>query len=115
MFLVGWLIARSTPADDAGHDIVYVAMGVGMLLAGLYEVVLTGLFGQTLGKRLLGIKVVSEATGRPPGVARALVRFLVLWAFWMLTVAAFVMICTDKQRRRGLHDQAAGTVVIRTG
>jgi uncharacterized RDD family membrane protein YckC len=108
MFLVGWLIARSTPAGDPGHGIVYVAIGVGMLLAGLYEVVLSGLFGQTLGKRLLGIKVVWEATGRPPGVARALVRFLVLWAFWMLTVAAFVMICTDKQRRRAFMTRQPG-------
>jgi uncharacterized RDD family membrane protein YckC len=112
MFVVGWLIERSTAPDDPGHGIAYVAMAAGMLVAALYEVVLTGLVGQTLGKRLLHVKVVARASGEPPGIARSLIRFLVLWSVWMLTVAALLMIYTDKQRRRGLHDLAADTVVI---
>jgi len=112
MVVVGWLIARSTPPESPGEGIAYVAMGAGMLVAALYEVVLTGLVGQTLGKRLLKVRVVSKETGEPPGIARSLIRFLVLWSVWMLTVAALLMIYTDKQHRRGLHDLAAGTLVI---
>ena len=112
MFVVGWLVERATPPEDPGHGIAYVAMAAGMVVAALYEVVLTGLVGQTLGKRLLHVRVVSQADGRPPGIARSLIRFLVLWSVWMLTVAALLMIYTDRERRRGLHDLAAGTAVI---
>ena len=112
MFVVALLIERATPPEDPGHGIAYIAMAAGMIVAAAYEVLLTGLFGQTLGKRLLGIRVVSKASGEPPGIARALVRFLVLWSVWMLTVAALLMIYIDKERRQGLHDLAAGTAVI---
>src|SRR5205823_1269198 len=101
-----------TTPESPGDGTAYVAMGAGMLVAAVYEVVLTGLVGQTLGKRLLKVRVVSKDTGEPPGIARSLIRFLVLWSVWMLTVAALLMIYTDKQRRRGLHDLAAGTLVI---
>lgn len=114
MFLVGWLIDRSTPPDAPGHGIAYVAMGAGVLVAAVYEVVLTGVFGQTLGKRLLHIKVVSQRTGAPPGLGRAAIRFLVLWSFWLATVVALLMIYFDNHRRRGLHDLAAQTRVIYT-
>jgi uncharacterized RDD family membrane protein YckC len=114
MFLIGWLIDRSMPPDDPGHGIAYVAMGAGALVAAVYEVVLTGIFGQTLGKRFMHIRVVSERTGAPPGLGRAAIRFLVLWSFWITTVATLVMIYSDNHHRRGLHDVAARTRVIDT-
>jgi uncharacterized RDD family membrane protein YckC len=112
MVAAGWAIERASQPDDPGHGIAYVVLGIGMLVAALYEVVLTGLLGQTVGKRLLGVKVVSRVDGSPPGIARSLIRSLVLWSNWLLTAAALLMIYADKERRRGLHDLAAGTVVI---
>src|SRR4051794_23498403 len=53
MFVAGWLIQRSTAPQDPGDGIAYVAMAAGILVAAIYEVVLTGIVGQTLGKRLL--------------------------------------------------------------
>ena len=64
---------------------------------------LTALTGFTVGKRLLGIRVV-RLDGRPVGLCWALVRTLLL-----LVVPPLV---TDGDLR-GMHDRAANTVVIR--
>ena len=62
-----------------------------------------GFFGQTPGMRLLRLRCLNAATGRPVGPIRALVRAVLL----ALVVPALVM---DDQRR-GWHDRAAGTIV----
>ena len=41
-----------------------------------YEPLTTALWGQTLGKWIIGIRVVTVKTGRRPGLVRALVRWL---------------------------------------
>ena len=68
---------------------------------------LTALTGQSLGKRLLGIRVVrvGQQDG-PPGFLPAAIRT----ALVMLVVPAVFM---DRDGR-GLHDKAAGTLVVRT-
>jgi uncharacterized RDD family membrane protein YckC len=72
--------------------------------------------GQTVGKRLLGIKVVRE-DGEEIGAEEAVIRNLPILAFIvpyigvLLYIAALVsMAATDRRQR--LFDQAAGTVVI---
>jgi uncharacterized RDD family membrane protein YckC len=79
--------------------------GWGTLLVFAVEVyVLTALTGFTVGKRLLGIRVV-RLDGKPVGLVWALVRTLLL-----LTVVPPLI--TDRDLR-GLHDRAANTIVIR--
>ena len=64
---------------------------------------LTALTGLTVGKRLMGIRVV-RLDGKPVGLLWALVRTLLL-----LTVVAPLVTDGDL---RGLHDRASNTVVI---
>lgn len=71
---------------------------------GVEDFILTALTGFTIGKRLLGLRVV-RMDGRPVGLW-ALPRTLLL----LLVVPAMVM---DRDLR-GLQDKAAGTVVVRT-
>lgn len=66
--------------------------------------ILTALTGFTIGKRLLGLRVV-RLDGRPVGLW-ALPRTVLL----MLVVPAIMM---DRDLR-GFHDKAAGTAVVRT-
>ena len=88
-----------------------------------YEVVLVVLRGQTLGKIALGTRVVDLATGRIPTTWQAATRGVVPLAgvlvdvafdiaavgiFWVLAVYGSLLF---DDRRRGLHDKAAGTVV----
>jgi uncharacterized RDD family membrane protein YckC len=66
------------------------------------DCLLTALTGFTLGKRLLGLRVV-RLDGRPVGL-RALPRTVLL----MLVLPALMM---DRDLR-GLQDKAAGTIVV---
>ncbi|MCW2601504.1 MAG: domain containing protein [Frankiales bacterium] len=73
----------------------------------LEHVLLVALTGQTLGMRLLSLKVlrIKDET-RPPGFVPALVRTVPL----LLTAGLAGFFTRDG---RGLHDLAAGSVVIR--
>ena len=73
----------------------------------LQVLLLTALTGQSLGKRVLGIRVVrlAERDG-PPGFLPAAIRT----ALVMLVIPAVFL---DRDGR-GLHDKAAGTLVVRT-
>jgi uncharacterized RDD family membrane protein YckC len=80
------------------------------LVFGVQDFILTATIGVTLGKRLMGLRVIRLA-GRPGqavpvGFARALARTALL----MLVVPAMMM---DRDLR-GLQDKAAGTIVIRS-
>lgn len=65
-----------------------------------------GVFGQTPGMRLLKVACVSIVDGRAIGIPRALLRGLLLAPL----VPALIM---DRQRR-GLHDRAAGSIMVDT-
>ena len=65
---------------------------------------LTALTGFTVGKRLLGMRV-ARLDGNPVGFYRALIRTIL----FLLVVPPLVL----DADLRGLHDKAAGTIVIR--
>jgi uncharacterized RDD family membrane protein YckC len=76
----------------------------------LYDVIMTARTGATPGKRLARIKIVRAADGKPPGWGRTLVRAVVLGAPGWVIIAVTALF--DERLHRGLHDRAAGTVVI---
>ena len=63
--------------------------------------------GQTFGKRLVGIRVVSRETGGPIGVGVAAHRGGARALFWFITFLA-----VGDPLLQPLHDRSAGTVVI---
>ncbi|GGQ87214.1 RDD family protein [Couchioplanes azureus] len=67
--------------------------------------VLVGLFGQTPGMALARLRCVSFADGGAIGVARGLLRGLLL----VLLIPAVI----QDADRRGLHDRAAGSIVLK--
>lgn len=72
------------------------------------QVLLVGFFGVSLGRVLLGLRVVdSHQQDQPPGVARAFLRLVLLVPCIPVSAVFFVL-----GRRQGLHDLAAGTAVI---
>jgi uncharacterized RDD family membrane protein YckC len=65
----------------------------------------------TPGKFLAGCQVVVAATGRPPGIVRALVRALCLPISVLPLGLGFFWMAWDR-RNQALHDKLAGTLVI---
>jgi uncharacterized RDD family membrane protein YckC len=80
----------------------------------LIFVILPGLKGYSPGKALLGIKLVN-AEGRPPGVLRAFLRYI-LWIvdgfpYIIPNLVGFIT-ALNSQRNQRVGDMAAGTFVI---
>jgi uncharacterized RDD family membrane protein YckC len=96
---------------DANLPIVWTIV-YGLLVV-TYYVLLEGYRGQTIGKMAAGITVVSETTGRPPGIGAAAVRTLLRLVDGLLTyTVAFVVTLTSTKRQR-LGDMVAHTLVVR--
>src|SRR5918993_3941863 len=76
-----------------------------------YYLFMEGYLGQTVGKMLLGIKVVREDTGGVPGLGAAALRTVlrVIDGILFYLVAFISVLATQKNRRLG--DMAAHTLV----
>ena len=87
-----------------------------LILFGLWIVYFTyleGTSGQTLGKRVLGLRVVDLKTGRPPDFSKAFVRTLLRIVDWLpgLYLLGFVVAVLTPRKQR-LGDLVADTVVV---
>jgi uncharacterized RDD family membrane protein YckC len=76
-----------------------------------YSVYFTGTTGQTLGKMLVGLRVV-DSSGQPPGYFRAFLRSI-LGASGVLLAGLGLLPMAFDPARRALHDRALRTRVIR--
>jgi uncharacterized RDD family membrane protein YckC len=79
----------------------------------LYYILLEGYLGQTVGKMLLGIKVVREDDGEVPGLGGATIRTLlrIVDGIFNYLVAFITVLISGKNQRFG--DMAAHTLVVR--
>jgi len=103
---VDWLIALLIVSPFTGHRPFAPGSNSPLALAvfAAEYIVLVTLIGRTIGMRLLGIGVV-KLDGRRLGFGWVVVRTVLL----LIVVPAVVY---DRDRR-GLHDKAAGCVVVR--
>lgn len=112
-----------TPAATPRSDyleltILLITMAVWLA----YEVPALAQSGQTLGKRMVGIKVVRVESLEPLGGGRAFRRWgrlgmwTPLWGLWGVgfigQLIASATLLTDQPLRRSWGDKAAGTVVV---
>ncbi|MER5949213.1 RDD family protein [Streptomyces sp. NPDC001904] len=122
--LLSWafdITSFSTDTDDinagkqAGSSILTAVLYIA------YDVILMSRTGQTLGKRLMKLRVANLDNGATPSVQTNLVRALVLWVpFAFCCACIWTAICGgwsffDKPYKQGLHDKAAKTVVVSSG
>ncbi|MEO6500304.1 MAG: RDD family protein [Jatrophihabitantaceae bacterium] len=75
---------------------------------------LIGVNQQTIGMRLLNIRVVDATTGGAIGLGRGLLRYLVQVLTGLLCLVGYFSPFFDKTKRyQGWHDKAAGDFVVR--
>lgn len=112
MFVVALgLVLLVRPESEAA---VESFVGLGFLTLPLYGGLLEGFWnGQTLGKRLVGVRVVNSE-GEDPSVGQALVRNLpaVILFSWITSVVALAAIAISSHSQR-VFDMLAGTYVVR--
>ncbi len=87
------------------------AGAVCLLWSTAYFVTFWSTTGQTPGNRVLGIRVCLAEDGTALRPARALLRLIALTLCAIPLFAGFLPILVD-DRRRGVHDMLAGTVVV---
>ena len=86
------------------------AVGLFLGMAGLYELYFGGISGQTLGMKLMHIRLISYR-GTTPGPARGLVRLVALAISLLPAGLGWLWALFDREHR-ALHDHLAGTYVI---
>ncbi len=90
-----------------------VVLGSGILLLLLYSSVLEGLFGFTLGKWIMNIRVVKMDSLKPCGIGRAVLRNLLQLLDGLLHFIIGMAFAAFSRHWQRLGDMAAGTIVIR--
>ncbi len=99
---------------------VFILGQTGLVVLMLYEPVMVALWGATVGKLAMGIRVVRIADASAPGLARSLARVLVpnvagVLTFgigWFVVWVVLALSLVFDQDERGWHDKLAGTVVV---
>ncbi|CAG7624366.1 RDD family protein [Actinacidiphila bryophytorum] len=104
-----------------GNDFSYGRSAIGGVftaaLGFLYEWWMTQSTGQTVGKKLMGLRAAMLSDGSVPPQNAAAARAAILWVpafccscFWFLIIG--ITVAFDKPYKQGLHEKAARTVVV---
>lgn len=113
--VVGALFAATLSVLSVPSDVKNVMLALSgivfLLWSAAYFVTFWSTTGQTPGNRVLGIQVCRSDNGAALQPSRALLRLVALTLAVIPLFAGFLPILFD-DRRRGLHDMIAGTVVI---
>lgn len=124
--LLVWTIvtlATSQLVDGSSEHRAHVAVVVSSILHGLYQAVGVGIWGRTWGRAVMGVAVRRADESTRVGIPRAVLRWFVqsgsvfLWIPGTVAVQSLVSLAVlvsifFSGERRGLHDHAAGTVVV---
>ena len=115
-----------TTTDINGHQTSAISGGIYgknvlvQLAAGfLYDSLLIGFMGGTLGMKLVGIRVVGASDGQLPGFRRGAIRALVLVVLGTILcgigylIIGLSFLWDSSKRGQGWHDKAAGVYVVR--
>jgi uncharacterized RDD family membrane protein YckC len=109
-------ISAATGRDLFNTDVVnfdWLAYLASLAIGWLYEASLTASpRGATLGKMATGLRVV-DAAGQTVSFGRANARYLAKLLSASIFCIGFLMVAFT-ERKRGLHDMIAGTLVIKT-
>ncbi|MET9273798.1 CHAT domain-containing protein [Kribbella sp. NPDC003557] len=114
------LILFLAPSADGGELDTddWLRFGVLAATVAIYEIVLTALWGCTLGKYVLRLKVVRRRDRRPVGWTESLLRWFVQFLAWVACLVGaavlYASLLWDKSElHQGWHDRVAGTLVVK--
>ena len=103
----------SVEAGEASASVSGLPALFAFVLAFGYYLLMEGYLGQTLGKMLLGIKVVRDGSGEVPGPKAAAIRTVLRLVDGLFSyLVAFIAVVASQKNQR-LGDMAAGTLVVR--
>jgi uncharacterized RDD family membrane protein YckC len=117
LFIVTLAWGGDLTDTDNDNLVVLTALWLGVNL--FYNTAMIATRGATVGKRLMKIKVVNRVDGSPVSWSYSAVRALIPAVAGLIPVIGFALNIAVYVRaffhpyRQGLHDAAAGTIVVR--
>jgi uncharacterized RDD family membrane protein YckC len=117
--LIGAFVAGLRPGDEITDDTVLVLGASAVGLAFVYETIAIALTGRTVGKLVAGTRVVRRDDGERVGWFEAAQRSVVPLAASAVPDVGFLLggfvyaMAFFHPLRQGVHDRAAGTIVVR--
>lgn len=91
-------------------DLQIFANVLALFITALYHIVGWGTGGQTVGKSMMGIRVIGS-NGQPIGLGRATLRYIGQMISSLVLMLGFAWVAFD-ERRQSWHDKIAGTLVV---
>jgi uncharacterized RDD family membrane protein YckC len=110
-FTFGGYFSDGDRLSDMGQLVLNLIVGVTMFtMTNLYPMVFWMLTGQTIGKAVMGLRVV-QIQGKPITFSVALRRLVGYYLSALFLFLGFLWVFVD-DRRQGWHDKLAGTCVV---
>lgn len=115
---IGVVVSGYRPGDDLSSEALLWLNAITVGVAFLYELLMVGFLGRTVGKFATGTRVVSQATGARVGWFGAGQRAVVPAVAAAVPTLGFLLgsivygLAALGPLRQGLHDRAAGTLVV---
>ena len=112
-FVTGLILGVSSFRGGAAEDravLQLVAYAINMSIAAIYETVMIGKYGATLGKMACKVRVIT-ADGGTVGYGRALGRHFAKFLSSIMCLIGYIMAFSDAEKR-ALHDRICNTRVI---
>jgi uncharacterized RDD family membrane protein YckC len=118
MFAIGMGSSSSVDGATIGFGGIVLLWFFGVAATVSYELVMIAVKGQTVGKMVVGVKVVDQRNGQNPGWGASFVRILIPQIanfFCGLGLLVYLSPMFDSSgRMQGWHDNVANDLVIST-
>lgn len=109
--IIGGVIGRIV--GGTGSNAAGIESGVSFVVGLLYYTWGFG-SGQTIGCRVLSLKIVDQNTGGVPGYGKGLIRYIMSIVSAAVILLGYLWAIWDKKKQTW-HDKAAGTLVVHAG
>ena len=109
-FIIGFFFG--TPLEDEIGFSLNGLPGIGMMFIGLFLWPISeGIWGQTIGKRILNLKVLND-NYKQIGMGQAFGRFFLGFIDYIFLIG--IIIAANNKQNKRIGDLAANTIVVRT-
>jgi uncharacterized RDD family membrane protein YckC len=111
-------VSGQTAFTSEGGSLKFKATGIAAIFWILLPVVYAIFFegsasGQTIGKKLMGIRVIDSQSGQPIGYGRAFIRYIGKFVSGIPCGLGYLWMLWDKERQTW-HDKIASSLVVPT-
>ena len=116
-FVIGFVLGLGAGVSSGGNPSNTATTTVSVVAQSIAGLITIGYFiylwstGQTLGMRVLNLRVIDANTGGKPSLGKSALRYLGLVVSLLVCFIGVIWVAFDG-RKQGWHDKIAGTLVV---